>query len=356
MPDDRVDAPVGFLVVDKPAGLSSRAVTNRLHGAVARSLGVTRRWLKVGHVGTLDPMATGVLAVAVGTATRLSDVLHELPKSYTATFAWGLESDTEDTTGTVRRVDSPQHDLQSLRGELTAALPNFLGTIRQRPPAYSAKKVDGKRAYDLARRQRAVVLEPVDVRIDALELLSTAMADAGEAGADVRSPSSDSLRFTLRIDCGSGTYIRSLGRDLAAAAGGSAIMSQLTRTRSGPFHLADSSSLAKAEADPLGVLTRPRAALAGLVREHSVTADEASRARNGQALATQVEWQPSATDESQPDGIGDDERHLPIAPSSPLGDRIALIHADDLVALAQPDGRTLRPKLVFPRKTLPRRR
>lgn len=175
---------------------------------------------KVGHVGTLDPLATGVLVIAVGNATRLSDRLHELPKSYVGRFRLGVKSDTEDVSGQVTPVQCPPVTYADLKTHLG----RLLGHIEQVPPAFSAAKVKGRRAYDLARAGRTVSLQAKSVHVHELELVDT--------------PKSGPLtEFGLRIVCGSGTYIRSLGRDLAIAAGSSAIMTELKRTRLGPFDL-----------------------------------------------------------------------------------------------------------------------
>lgn len=203
---------LGFLCVDKPERKTSRGVTTSIHRLFRPD--------KVGHVGTLDPLATGVLVIAIGNATRLSARLHERQKEYVGRFQLGVTSETDDSTGDVRPTDAAP----VTRADLEKHLDNFRGSIEQVPPKFSAMKVDGKRAYDLARAGREVDLKPRTVQVFELEIVDT--PDDG--------PLSD---YGLRIVCGSGTYIRSLGRDLAIAAGSSAVMTSLRRTRVGPFDL-----------------------------------------------------------------------------------------------------------------------
>src|SRR5437868_5550844 len=136
-----------LLNVNKPAGITSRDVVNRLQRLV--------RPAKVGHAGTLDPLATGVLVVCLGQATRLIEYVQQMPKTYHGTFLLGRESDTEDIEGDVKELPNAP---RPSRAEIDAALPQFVGRIEQRPPAYSALKVGGERAYDKARRGEAVVL------------------------------------------------------------------------------------------------------------------------------------------------------------------------------------------------------
>src|SRR5262245_35406014 len=201
----------GLLNIDKPAGLTSRDVVSRVQRLV--------RPQKVGHAGTLDPLATGVLVVAVGPATRLVEYVQRMPKTYQGTFLLGRTSDTEDVEGEVVELDSPP---VPTRAEIDAALPRFIGTIEQRPPAYSALKVAGRRAHKLARRGEAVELAPRPVEIHAIELLRYEYPE-----------------MELRIDCGSGTYVRSLGRDVAEAVDTGAVMAALRRLAIGPFQAAE---------------------------------------------------------------------------------------------------------------------
>lgn len=209
----------GLLLVDKPAGVSSHDVV----GAARRAL----REKRIGHAGTLDPFATGLLVLLVGRATRLLPHLPGEPKIYEARIRFGTETETEDLHGAVSR-EAP---LPS-REALLEALPRFIGTVQQVPPAYSAKRVDGKRAYAVARAGGEVVLPAVTVRVDRWELLDAQLDDEGRiTEADVR------------IACGGGTYIRSLARDLARSVGSAAHLVALRRVASGPFHVRDAVTL-----------------------------------------------------------------------------------------------------------------
>ncbi len=202
----------GLLLVDKPAGVSSHDVV----GAARRALGEQR----IGHAGTLDPFATGLLVLLVGRATRLLPHLPGDPKVYDAVIAFGAETDTEDLLGAVVR-EAPRPP----RAALLAALPQFVGVIEQVPPAYSAKRVDGRRAYARARAGETVALAPVRIRVDRWEVRDLVVADGAVREA------------TVRITCGGGTYVRALARDLARAAGSAAHLTALRRIRSGPFDI-----------------------------------------------------------------------------------------------------------------------
>ena len=173
--------------------------------------------MRVGHAGTLDPLACGVLVVPVGPATRLIEYVQQMPKTYRAVFQLGCCSDTEDTDGQVTQLKSPPVPTEE---EVREAMPHFTGTILQRPPAYSALRVNGKRAYDLARKGKQVELKPREIDVYRLVLDEYAYP-----------------RMGLTIECGSGTYVRSLGRDLAESLGTAAVMSSLERTAIGPFRV-----------------------------------------------------------------------------------------------------------------------
>ena len=179
---------------------------------------------KAGHAGTLDPLATGVLIVCLGAATRLIEYVQQMPKKYRGHFLLGQESDTEDCEGTVRQLEDPPRPSSAA---VAAACQSFLGEIEQLPPKFSALKIGGRRAYRLARAGRPVELQPRTVRIDSLEVVRYDYPD-----------------LVLDVVCGSGTYIRSLGRDLARALGTEAVTFALTRTAIGPFQQADALNLA----------------------------------------------------------------------------------------------------------------
>ena len=205
----------GILVIDKPAGWTSHDV-----------VGWTRRWLgqkKVGHAGTLDPAATGVLPIVVGDATRFVEYLAEATKSYLAEITFGIETDSADADGVVIEDRRPVDvDLAALE----AVLPTFRGEIEQRPPMHSAIKVGGKRLYELARRGESIDVPTRVVVVDRLDLV--------DLTEDVA---------TVAVGCSKGTYIRSLAKDIGAALGTGAYLSNLVRKRTGPFSLCDAWSV-----------------------------------------------------------------------------------------------------------------
>jgi len=201
--------PHGVLNLNKPPGVTSRRVVDRVQRLA--------RPAKAGHAGTLDPLASGVLVVCVGAATRLIEYVQRMPKRYTASFLLGRESPTDDVEGEVAELPDPPVPGEE---QLRSAAERFVGRIEQRPPAYSAVKVRGRRAYDLARRGEQVQLEARPVTVHRIDVV------------DYTYP-----RLTLDVLCGSGTYIRSLGRDLAESLGTKAVMSALERTAIGEFHI-----------------------------------------------------------------------------------------------------------------------
>ena len=208
----------GFINVLKPTGLSSHDVVD-----IVRRIFKQKR---VGHAGTLDPAAAGILPVALGRAARLVEYMEGADKSYRAEIAFGYATDTGDVYGEViERVENPVLPSEE---ELRSVLGQFVGEIEQTPPAYSAIKVGGQRAYDLARQGAAVEIPTRTVRIDRLDLVH---ADAAHA------------RILFDVDCAKGTYIRSLCTDIGAALGLPATMRFLLRTRVGGFVLADSYTL-----------------------------------------------------------------------------------------------------------------
>jgi tRNA pseudouridine55 synthase len=202
-----------LLLVDKPAGMTSHDVVQH----VRRIYGER----SIGHLGTLDPFATGLLVLLLGRATRLANFLDIEPKVYDATVGFGSETDTDDSTGTVIR-SAPLPAEADIRVGLTT----LTGTISQIPPAYSAKSVDGTRAYDAARRGKPLELEPVEVQVHSWE---------------VREVRPDSLSAT--ITCSGGTYIRALARDLGRLTSSAAHLTALRRSRIGPFDVKDAATL-----------------------------------------------------------------------------------------------------------------
>lgn len=204
--------PCGVLVIDKEVGFTSMDVCAILRTRFRRG-GAPKR-LKVGHAGTLDPMATGVLVVMVGKATRACDRYMADRKTYETVIDFSKRSETDDAEGKTEAVEGAA----ATRADLDRVLGGFVGTIQQKPPAYSAVHVGGKRAYELARAGKAVEIAPRPVVVHAIDVLAFAWPTA-----------------TLRVECGKGTYIRSLARDLGVALGAGGMLTALRRTRSGEF-------------------------------------------------------------------------------------------------------------------------
>ncbi len=202
-----------ILYIDKPLGWTSFDAVKRLRGALQRRLGLKK--FKVGHAGTLDPLATGVLIVCTGRATRLIDTLQAGVKEYVATLQLGATTPSFDLE---KEIDSTYPTDHITRELIEETLPRFRGSIMQVPPVFSAVKVDGKRAYKFARKGAEVELKPKQLQIDELEL----------TGFDP-----ESMRLTIRVVCSKGTYIRALARDIGAALNSGAHLIGLRRTRVG---------------------------------------------------------------------------------------------------------------------------
>jgi len=200
----------GLLVIDKPGGITSR-------DAVDRALGWFPRGTRVGHTGTLDPLASGVLVLCVGVATRLTEYVQQMDKTYQARLLLGARSDTDDADGVITSTAVVQ---PPARADVLRESQAFVGEIDQVPPAFSAAKVTGQRAYHLARQGQDVVLRPRRVRV---------------YGIDVRAY--EYPRLDLEVRCGKGTYIRSLARDLGERLGCGSLIQALRRTRVGPFEV-----------------------------------------------------------------------------------------------------------------------
>ena len=211
MADARIASFHGLLNLHKPIGVTSRNIVNQ----VAREL----RKIKVGHAGTLDPIASGVLIVCVGSATRLIEYVQRMKKTYRATIRLGATSDTLDADGTI--VESSDLPVPT-SAQVRDALSTQVGTILQMPPQFSALKVQGVRAYELARAGREADLAPRTVTIYRIDLLSY-----------------ECPFLAIEVECGGGTYIRSIARDLGDALGCGGLISSLTRTAIGPFTLTD---------------------------------------------------------------------------------------------------------------------
>jgi tRNA pseudouridine55 synthase len=256
----------GWLIIDKPVGPGSTQVVSAVKRAL-REGGYAK--YKVGHGGTLDPLASGVLPVALGEATKLSGRMLDADKVYDFTIAFGSETDTLDAEGTVveQSVARPEP------GAIAAVLGRFTGPIEQVPPAYSALKIDGRRAYDRARAGEAVTMAARAVTVHGLETL--AVAGAGSAA-------------TFRARVSKGTYIRSLGRDIARALGTVGHVTMLRRLRAGPFGLESAISLDKlaalAMARQLEQALLPLAAGLDDIPALSVTPDQARLLRQGRKV------------------------------------------------------------------------
>lgn len=247
----------GWVIVDKPAGIGSTDVVNKVRWAFQAQ--------KAGHAGTLDPAATGLLAVALGEATKVIPYVTDDLKSYDFTLRWGQATTTDDAEGAVIQDSDVRPDEAAIR----AALPAFVGWIRQVPPAFSAVRVDGARAYDLAREGAELELEARDLFVESLTLLEM--------------PDTDHAR--LELVCGKGGYVRSIARDLGRMLGGCAHVTALRRVWSGPFDLENAVTMDRIEAlartDEIDTLLRPlEDGLAELPRV-TLSEDGARRLMNG---------------------------------------------------------------------------
>lgn len=249
----------GLVVVDKPAGMTSHDVVGR-----CRRIFGTRR---VGHAGTLDPMATGVLVIGVERATKILGLVTETSKSYAATIRLGQTTSTEDAEGVVTQQCSAHHVTADA---IESAIAELRGDIAQVPSAVSAIKVDGQRAYRLAREGRTVELAARPVRIDRFEALAVRRHD-------------QLVDVDVEVDCSSGTYIRALARDVGAALGVGGHLTALRRTRVGRFGLDLARTLEDLSEHPVLSLTLDDACLL-LFAHRQLTDDEADAAANGRAL------------------------------------------------------------------------
>ncbi len=212
----------GFLLVDKPLGISSFGAIQQLN----RQFLIQKSSKKIGHGGTLDPCASGLLVVAIGKATRFLRYFLGSDKQYEATVKFGIRTSSDDLEGEII-AEAPWDHIS--RSDIEQALPQFLGTILQVPPDYSAIHVDGERAYDLARQGQKVEIPPREVRIDRLEIL------------ECQFPDNPILK--LSVECSGGTYIRSLARDLGHALQSEACLTGLRRTKACHFDIAQSFTL-----------------------------------------------------------------------------------------------------------------
>ena len=298
----------GWLVIDKAPEITSTHVVN-----VVKHLTQAQ---KVGHGGTLDPLATGVLPIAMGEATKTVAYVMDARKSYRFTLRFGEARDTDDAAGAV----IASSELRPTDPEIRAALPQFMGLIQQVPPQYAAVKVQGERAYDIARRGETVELAPREIRIDELELIARPDPDHGE----------------FRMTCGKGAYVRSIARDLGQALGCLAHVAQLRRTEVGAFNIDNAVSLEAlariVENDTLPqVLVPMTTALAG-IPAFAVTEPQALRLRAGQPVRV------------APALLGDDAGE----PAT-----VRAMRAGELIALARLEGMELSPMRVFQHGPMP---
>lgn len=217
----------GFLCINKNPGFTSRSTVDAILRQVRPHRDPENRGpkkkIKVGHAGTLDPLATGVLVIAVGRATKLIQFVQQMPKEYVGTFELGKTSDTEDITGEVVRCEV--ESIPTLE-EVQQAIKPLIGQILQRPPCYSALHVDGRRAHELARKGEQFELEARPIVVHEIEIVRYEFP-----------------QLVLRIKCGSGTYVRSLGRDVGEHLGCGAVMTELVRTAVGNFTLENSNGV-----------------------------------------------------------------------------------------------------------------
>lgn len=264
----------GWLVLDKPLGLGSTQAVSAVKRAL-RTAGAAK--VKVGHGGTLDPLATGVLPIALGEATKLAGRMLDSDKAYDFTIRFGEETATLDAEGAVVATS----DVRPTVAGVAAVLARFTGAIEQVPPAYSALKVDGARAYDLARAGEEVVLATRAVTIHALR---PCQVDQGAAGDD-----GPVEQITLSAHVSKGTYIRSLARDIAYALGTVGHVTYLRRTRAGPFALGQAIALDKldeiAKARSLEQHLLPLSAGLDDIPALSLDPDQAGALRQGRVLA-----------------------------------------------------------------------
>ena len=295
----------GWIIIDKPGGLSSNAVVGR----VRRLTGAA----KVGHAGTLDPMATGVLPMALGEATKIVSYLMDGAKAYRFTVRWGEQRDTDDAEGEVVATS----DARPAKEQILAVLGNFIGDIEQVPPVFSAIKIEGKRAYALARADQAPEMKPRTIHIEDLKLLSVVDADHAE----------------FEAVSGKGAYMRSLARDLGTALGTVGHIVQLRRIAVGPFDEKQAISLDKLESlrhsAPLSEHLLPVETVLDDIPALALTETEARKLGQGQAIPV-----------------------LPVASRSPLknigqGDVVRVMAEGRLVALAKINGGEIRPFRVM---------
>ncbi|HEY0457518.1 MAG TPA: tRNA pseudouridine(55) synthase TruB [Pyrinomonadaceae bacterium] len=264
----------GILIIDKPEGITS-------HDVVARCRRILRT-KRIGHTGTLDPFATGVVVILVGKATRLAQFLDKDAKEYDAIVRFGFETDTGDRTGTLKDPAVADYQFQISKEEIEAVLPEFRGEIWQTPPMYSAKKVEGKKLYELARK--GIEIERQPVKITNYELRITNY----DAEKKINDPGLETLDLGLKVSCSAGTYIRVLAEDIGKKIGVGAHLAELRRTKAGKFGIEKAVTLEKleeiaAENKLDEILISMNEAVSHLA-EIKLSAEEAAKIKNGMKL------------------------------------------------------------------------
>jgi tRNA pseudouridine55 synthase len=288
----------GILFIDKPAGLTSHDVVSRV-----RKRAGTR---KVGHAGTLDPMATGLLTLGINSSTRLLTFLVGLDKEYLATIRLGESTDTEDAQGATIAVAAPEAVAAVTPERILAAIVPLTGAISQIPSSVSAIRVDGRHAYELARAGETVTLKARDVTISTFEVLATRTVTADGADGPTW------VDVDVRVECSSGTYIRALARDLGDALGTGAHLTALRRSRVGPFSLAEATTLE--DLDPDAHLAAPNSVAERLFPSVRLTDEQVLHLSQGKRLT-----------DLEPDGA-------PIAALGPDGRLVSLVQIGNGVA------------------------
>lgn len=293
----------GVLNINKAKGCTSRDVVNVVQRLI--------RPEKCGHAGTLDPMATGVLLVCTGPATRLTTLVQESSKTYVSEFTLGQSSETDDSSGRITAELDPK--FKPATEQIMMHLSNMTGAVLQTPPAYSAVHVNGQRAYKLARQGESVDLTPRTVQIHAIRLLAYEWP-----------------RLEVEIECGSGTYIRSIARDLGIALGCGGLMSRLERTRIGAFSISDAVPIEEVTKGRIASLLCPAIELVRDLEQYACTDADLIELRHGRIIRPREQaWNTLETDRP-----------------------VALIHepTNQLLALAQwTRERSLQPRTVFRR-------
>ena len=293
----------GWIAIDKSYGMGSTNVVGKCRYLTKAQ--------KAGHAGTLDPLATGVLPIAFGEATKTIPFITDAKKTYQFTVTWGESRTTDDVEGDVTDTS----DIRPSEQDISHAISSFLGKIKQVPPAFSALKVDGKRAYDLARAGEIFELKEREVEIFSLKLLEVKTNEA-----------------TFEMECSKGTYVRSIGRDLALQLGTCGHISMLRRTKVGPFDLASTISLVKLEelvhSAPLEGWILNVVTVLDDILALAVTKEQADFLKNGGFIPR--------------DDIRDS-----LPPSSNVGLIFKAMQGDKLVALCELDQKFLRPTRVF---------